>query len=135
MSNQDVNAALTKNVVDAELMTNYHDSIIQITLEKKLFDSISSLTKETSLFLGQKLTATQSLKVPAIAENYKDAAILYIESLMNIVKTQDLYSNYNDTINQLEIETLDNLNVEAIKKAQKQYSKFKEYQKAFSKKK
>lgn len=131
-SNVEVHNILTKNVTDAELLVNYHDSIVQQLLEDRLYDSIPSLTKETIALVGQKLTAIHSLEVPDIAQNYKSAAGLYVEALLRIVKAEDLYSNMNDTISGLQAETLDNLNIEAIKDAKTQYAKYVEYQKAFS---
>lgn len=132
-STKEISNILNKNVVDAELMTNYHDSIMQLSLEKHLFDSIPNLTKETTIFLAKKLTAVHELSVPSIAEGYKVAAIDYIKSMMDMVKTQDMYSTYNDTVSEQEIASLDNMNAKAIKNVEIQHAKFKEYQKALSK--
>lgn len=132
-STKEINNVLNKNVVDAEIITNYHDSILQLSLEKQIFDSIPQLTKETSTFLAQKLAAIQELKVPSIAESYKTVTIDYIRSMMDLVKTQDLYAAYSDTISEQEIISLDNMNAKAIKNVEIQHAKYIEYQKAFSK--
>jgi len=132
-SNTEVHNFLTKNVTDVEILVNYHDSLVQKMLEEGLYDSIPSLTRETIALLGQRLTAIHSLEVPDIAQNYKSAAGLYIEALLGVVKAEGFYSNMNDTINELQAITLDNLNAEAIKAAEIQHAKYIEYQKAFSK--
>lgn len=132
-STKEINNILNKNVVDAEIVTNYHDSILQLSLEKHVFDSIPELTKETSVFLAQKLATVQELKVPSIAKGYKTATIDYIRSMMDLVKTQDLYVASSDTISEQAIISLDNMNAKAIKNVEMQHTKYKEYQKAFSK--
>jgi len=132
-SNSEINNILVKNVTEAEFMVNKHDSVIQIMLENGLHDSIPSMTQNAVSFLGQKLTNIHALEVPDVASNYKSAAALYIESLIRIVKAEDLYSNYNDSITEQEAATLDNFNIEAAKSAEFQHSKYMEYQRAFTK--
>lgn len=132
-SNTEVHNFLTKNVSDAELLVSYHDSLIQKLLEERLYDSIPRLTQETTALLGQKLTAVHSLEAPNTANDYKSATGLYIESLLRVVKAEDVYSSYNDSISEYQMQSWDNLNIEAANTAKALHSKYIEAKKAFSK--
>lgn len=132
-STREINNKLVKEVTEAELLVNSHDSIIQTMLSTELYDSIPKITDKTILELGLKLSEIHRIEVPPAVYDYKHASTLYIESLIRIVKAQNLYTAYNDSITDMEVLTLDSLNIEAVKDAKTQYAKYIEYQKAFSK--
>lgn len=132
-SDSSITNALVNKVTEAELIVNKHDSTIQAMLNNKLYDSIPNLTEKAVSELAKNLSDLYRIEMPVTANTYKNAAALYIESLIQIVKTQNSYSNYNDSIADAEIEILDNMNIEAVKNAKAQHLKYKEYQNAYSK--
>ena len=126
-STKEIANMIDKNVAEAEMALSRHDSTMQFLMENNRFDSIPKLTEETFSFLNLKYKAIHSLEIPYSATDYKKSAELYIMSLKDIVKAQDLYSNYTDSTSQQEADLLDNENIEAVKNAKIVHLQLMEY--------
>ncbi|MFR9166903.1 MAG: hypothetical protein ACLVKO_12080 [Dysgonomonas sp.] len=118
---------------EIEKIVSENDSLIQNAMDSNRIDSIQSISNRTVTSLSKKYFDVQNIQVPDNGKNFKMTAESYITSLIDFVKTQNLYAAFSDTITEQEAKIIDDKNAEAIKVVELQHKRYKEYRTAFDK--
>ncbi|NDW09192.1 hypothetical protein D0T56_05900 [Dysgonomonas sp. 520] len=98
---------LEQKVDKAVTIINVYDQSVKNALMTSNMSDIERLSADTHQATNQIVEQINSMQTPPKGEELKKAAIEYIVALQKFAKSQELYSQYNDTISAEQAEDLD----------------------------
>jgi len=127
------NEAVLNFVSDAEIKVNTFDANVQKAMSKDDAGKINLLAEETTNSLSARLEDIRNLNPASDGVDLKTSAISYIESLIDLVQAQKVYSSYTNTITEQEASSMDDKVANIIRTVEVNHNIFIEYQQAFAK--
>ncbi|MDU1905981.1 MAG: hypothetical protein E6772_14490 [Dysgonomonas sp.] len=123
-ASQDNVQSIQDIVHSMERIVEKYDNNVQSAIDSKNFDYILSVSKAAVDSSTVKLDNLKQLALPEEYEDLRNAAVTYINSLEEVIKTEELYSTISENTSAREAKIMDEKILSAIKQAQIEHAKY-----------
>ncbi|NDW17847.1 hypothetical protein D0T53_02810 [Dysgonomonas sp. 216] len=127
------NDTVMQNIQYSEKLVLTYDSIVDKALLTGNTEKIRIMSEDVSGEILMRIDEVKKLKPTVEGTNLKVAAISYLESMMEFVIAQKIYTNLTDSLTQDQAAIFDNKNANIVRNLKASSQIYHEYQSAYSK--
>ncbi|MFV0468989.1 MAG: hypothetical protein ACK5MK_08710 [Dysgonomonas sp.] len=104
---KEYNIRVKQAVTESEGIVNIYDQYVKNAMDRDDFLQINTFSQRATSATDRILTQLKESDEPAKAKELKQSAISYIEAMQKLIKAQEIYSAYNDSITSEEADKMD----------------------------
>lgn len=104
---KEYNIRVKQAVTESEGIVNIYDQYVKNAMDRDDFLQINTFSQRATSATDRILTQLKESDEPAKAKELKQSAISYIEAMQKLIKAQEIYSAYNDSITSEDADKMD----------------------------